>query len=431
MRKIYSFLSIFLFLSLSIGSFGQTNTYSPYSRFGLGDLSSTKSGFSRGMGGTGVGLQIPNQINFLNPAAQTAQDTLSFVFDVGLSGNYTTYATSLKSTSRWNSSFSHLGLGFPITRWMAANFGAQPFSSVGYNITSPAVTLPDLGLVSYSNIGTGDLNRYFLGLAAKIKNLSLGINGYYMLGTLSYDNTTLPEDVYSYATETSSRYVVKDVYFGLGAQYKININPQTTMILGATYDFKSNLRATESKLQTQFLVSEFTSSPRNTADTLYIVNEKNNHITIPAKLGLGASINFKKKLTIAFDFIQQDWTKFQIPTEYQSNTNAYITKSTAYHFGVQYIPNYMAIRGYLPHVSYRFGGHFEDSYLSLNGQKLKDYGLSFGIGLPFKGSKNMLHFNYEIGRRGTTDGGLIKEKYNLISISLSFYDFWFVKPKFD
>ena len=432
MRKIHSFYITILFLFLSLGSsFAQTNTFSPYSRFGLGDLANSNPGYSRGMGGVGIGFQNPNQINFLNPAGQTAQDTMSFVFDVGLSGNFTKYATSSRSMNRFNVNFSHLGLGFPITRWMAACFGTQPYSSVGYDVKTTAANFPDIGIVNYTNKGSGDLNRYFLGLAARIKNLSVGVTGYYLLGTLTYTNTTLPDDISSYATETYADYTVKDVYFGLGAQYRFNINSQTSMILGTTFDFKSNLRATESKLQTQYIVPEFGISPKASVDTLYLSKEKNKHITLPSKFGLGASITFKKKLTVAFDYVYQDWSNFQIPTDFQANTSAIVTRSNAYHFGAQYIPNYHAIRGYLPHVSFRCGGHLQDSYLSINGQKVKEYGLSLGLGLPFKGSRNMLHFNYEFGRRGTTNQGLVLEKYHAISLSLSFYDFWFLKPKFD
>ena len=431
MCKIYNLFTSLFLLSLTINSLGQTNTSSPYSRYGLGDLSSSMSGFSRGMGGTGIGLRMPSQINFLNPAAYTSQDTLSFIFDVGLSGNKTNYQTSSGSMLKKEASFTHLGFGFPITKWMAASFGAQPYSSVGYKIKSLANSFPDVGSVYYRNEGTGDLNRFFLGTAVKYKNLSIGINAYYMLGTLSYKNSNVPEDVNSYAFETSHSFVVKDVYFGFGAQYLIDLNDHTKLTLGATFEPTRGLKATQTKLQTQFLASEIENPFRSTEDTLFNTKDKSGHITLPSKFGLGASVIFNKKLTVAFDYSIQNWTKSEIPFEVQSNTNAMLTKSNSFNFGVQYVPNYMAIRGYFPHINYRLGGHYQDTYLSLNGQKVKDYGLSIGVGLPFKGSKNMIHINYEFGQRGTLDHNLVLEKYNVISISLSLYDFWFVKPKFD
>jgi hypothetical protein len=39
------------------------------------------------MGGIGFGLRDANHINYLNPAANSAQDTMSFIFSTGISGN--------------------------------------------------------------------------------------------------------------------------------------------------------------------------------------------------------------------------------------------------------------------------------------------------------------------------------------------------------
>ncbi len=54
---------------ISIPLYSQFNTYSPYTRFALGDL--TKNGFAQNlaMGGTGVAIHENNRINYLNPAA--------------------------------------------------------------------------------------------------------------------------------------------------------------------------------------------------------------------------------------------------------------------------------------------------------------------------------------------------------------------------
>jgi long-subunit fatty acid transport protein len=433
MLKIYRLFILLFILSLSAGVSGQINTHSPYSRFGLGDIGSQGTGFSKAMGGTGIGMRLPNQLNFLNPAAYTSQDTLSFIFDIGISLNQRKYETSEKAMKKNNGAFNHLGFSFPITKWLFGAFGTSPYSSVGYNIQTTGSYIAGLGQINNRSNGSGDLNRFFLGTGVKIKNLSLGVNAYYLLGTLEYKNFVVPEDINSFIFESDNKFTVKDVLFGFGAQYAINLNNKTNLVLGATLETKSNLRAVQNKMETQFRLDDHSdlNIGHVAEDTITFPEEIDTKIGLPAKLGLGASVTFNKKLIVALDYSTQNWSKFTIDNGTQSNSSVMFSKSNSYHFGIQYQPNPMAIRGYLPHVSYRFGVRYEDTYLTINDQKIKDYGLSIGVGLPFKGSKTILNINYEIGRRGTLDKNLILEKYQAISISLSLYDFWFVKPKFD
>lgn len=66
-------------------AFAQSGTNSPYSQYGLGVLSDQTSGFNRGMNGLGYGFREHNQVNFLNPASYSSIDSLSFIFDAGIS----------------------------------------------------------------------------------------------------------------------------------------------------------------------------------------------------------------------------------------------------------------------------------------------------------------------------------------------------------
>ena len=81
----------FAALTFSIGIYAQSGTNSPYSQYGLGVLSDQTSGFNRGMNGVGLGFREHNQVNFINPASYSAVDSLSFIFDVGFSGQITNW----------------------------------------------------------------------------------------------------------------------------------------------------------------------------------------------------------------------------------------------------------------------------------------------------------------------------------------------------
>jgi hypothetical protein len=80
---------------------------------------------------------------------------------------------------------------------------------------------------------------------------------------------------------------------------------------------------------------------------------------------------------------------------------------------------------------YRGGLRFENTGLVVNGQSIDDKALTFGLGLPLRGSFSNINVGFEFGSKGTTKAGLIKENYANISVSFSLNDQWFIKRKYD
>ena len=71
-------------------------------------------------------------------------------------------------------------------------------------------------------------------------------------------------------------------------------------------------------------------------------------------------------------------------------------------------------------------------------EEITSYGMSFGLGFPItiiKNSNTNINFGANLGNLGTTDFGLIREKYIGIFVGLSITpgngDLWFLKRKFD
>jgi hypothetical protein len=69
--------------------------------------------------------------------------------------------------------------------------------------------------------------------------------------------------------------------------------------------------------------------------------------------------------------------------------------------------------------------------LELEGEQLRDFGISFGVGLPLNRNKSAMNISFILGKRGLKQKDLIEERYGMISFSLNLYDIWFVKRKFD
>ena len=85
-------------------------------------------------------------------------------------------------------------------------------------------------------------------------------------------------------------------------------------------------------------------------------------------------------------------------------------------------------------VAYRIGARHSNSYIVINGIDWVESGITFGIGLPVRRSENSyprLNFGFEYGTNGTTDGGLIKEKFFNMNVGVTINATWFRKRKYD
>ena len=179
-----------LLLTMVTGTaIAQNNTNSPYTRYGYGDLSDQSFGNSRAMGGIAFGLRDGAQINPLNPASYTAIDSLTFLFEGGVSLQNMNISGSGVKLNAKNSSFDYLAMQFRLHPRIAMSIGLLPFSNVGYSVSdTQAATDPTTGnTADYARSYTGDggLHQLYAGVGVKVlKNLSVGVNASYFWGDI-------------------------------------------------------------------------------------------------------------------------------------------------------------------------------------------------------------------------------------------------------
>lgn len=424
-KKIY-FLTAILFGNITI--FCQYSSNSPYSRYGIGDIDRSGFGLNRALGGLSIGLRQPNQINFLNPASYNSQDTMSFIWDIGLFGNFTTSSTSQGQSSRHSVNFDHLAMSFPVAKWYFVSAGLVPFSNMGYNIREITDDPETGGINNLSYVGSGNLNQFYFGNAfTLLKNkLNVGFNVSYIFGSLNVNNSIEYYEVDNYgslvpsssqvSTFIEKKYMAKGLYFNFGIQGIKELSNGSKIIVGMTFDPKTriNLDYTDYLIRTPSYY-----------DTINKIDTSGN-FTIPARIGFGLSLSLKDKLLLGFDFTTQNWNKSTFLGESQS-----LKSNNKLSFGMQYTPNSGSYRSYFDKINYRIGGYYNDTYLIMNGTPIKDYGISFGLGLPFKNSGTMFNIAVELGTRGTKSNNLVQINYSRITLSLSLFDFWFIKRKYD
>jgi hypothetical protein len=151
---------------------------------------------------------------------------------------------------------------------------------------------------------------------------------------------------------------------------------------------------------------------------------------------VGISFGKKNKFTTGVDYTYTKWSASQIP-----GSVGYAADTRQLAFGAEYIPDKYSNYNYISRIEYRLGAHFGDNYLIINQEQVKEYGASFGFGLPlrrvnmngnmfFDSSKANLFFDYT-RRSGFSSSTVHFENYISMGISLNLYDFWFIKKKYD
>jgi len=215
-----SLLILATILLTAIYSFGQNITNSPYTIFGIGEIDRNGFNNSKAMGGLATGLRKSNQINYMNPAAMSAQDTMSFIFDLGINGIFKDMKSSTESSEFNDFAFDHLAISFPIKRWWYAGIGITPYSKIGYDIQQVGDFPPNATVqMHYDYYGNGGINQLFLSNSFKIfDHLSVGFNLNYLFGSLE-QYIMVFSDISIFSTVIADEISIKQVTFDFVAPY--------------------------------------------------------------------------------------------------------------------------------------------------------------------------------------------------------------------
>ncbi|WP_298782420.1 hypothetical protein [uncultured Polaribacter sp.] len=431
-RKI---LVVFLLCSTVIVTAQRTSS-SPYSFFGVGDEFSTTTVEQSSMGGIGVAFSHYKYLNFTNPAA--IAELRYTTFGLGMLNNDLTVKTSTVEQQSTSTSLSYVTLAFPIGSKAGFSVGIQPVSSVGYSLlntlTDDDGEITEISLFS----GNGGINRIYGSLGIQVfKGFSLGIEADFNFGNI--ENSILNRrDGVVLATKYDEVLTVRGNTIKLGAQYKVQLKNKTNFNAGATVKVGNDLNVSgrDYLYSTVFSTTEF-DIPKDTLSTSAISGAYN----LPVKTTLGIGFGKFDKWYAGLEYENQDAI---------TTTNLLgATNSSAYKYGASnrfsiggfYIPKINSISSYWSRVTYRAGLRFEDTGLLVDGTgnttnftAIKDFGMSFGLGLPLK-QLSTLNMGFEFGKRGSIENNLIQENYFNFRLSLSLSAFgqlrWFQKRKID
>ncbi len=411
----------------------QSGTNSPYSQYGLGLLNEQSSGFNRGMNGLGLGFREHNQVNYINPASYSALDSLTFIFDAGLSGQITNFSENGHKKNAKNADFEYAVAGFRAFKHVGVSFGIVPFTNVGYNYSISDYVKGDRSTI-YTNTyeGSGGIHQVYFGIGWEfLKGFSVGTNVSYLWGDIDRSVINSYSDGY---INTLSKYyaaTISSYKLDFGLQYSFDIDRKNAFTIGLTYGLGHKLGADPSCM----VISNNTTT--GVADTTaYSIN---NGLEIPMMLGAGLAWNHNNKLKLGADFTYQKWGSTKHPVyevvndvpSYKLSDN-YYTDRYKVTFGGEFCNNETS-RNFLDRIRVRAGVSYATPYYKINGQDgPSEISVSAGFGIPIINAYNnrsMLNISGQWVHSAAK--GLLTENTFRINIGFTFNERWFMKWKVD
>lgn len=420
-----------LLATSTIGVFAQSGTNSPYSQYGLGVLSEPTGGYNRGMNGVGVAFRENSHVNTLNPASYSAIDSLTFIFDVGLSGQLTNFKEGGKRINAQNANFEYAVAGFRAFKHLGVSFGLIPFTNVGYSYSN-TYFIDDTHSTTFTGTyqGSGGIHQVYLGLGWELfKGFSLGGNIAYVWGDYKRSVVNAFQDTYA---NTLTKYYTAEISnykADFGFQYAAKVNKHNIVAIGATYSPAKKIGGTP----TYQLIS--TNSQTNLSDTLTL--KANGQLELPAMISAGLMWKNDDRIKVGVDYQLQQWKNVNFP-QYQAGAQngSYLLTSGLFNdrhkitIGGMYTPNPMG-RNVFQRTQYKLGVSYATPYLRINEKDgPNEMSVSAGMSIPIRSSyssRSLLNISAQWVRQHAQT--FISENTFRINIGITFNERWFEKWK--
>jgi hypothetical protein len=415
-RVCLSIVLVVTFYSASAQNSNKEN--SPYSRYGIGELRNQLHISLRGMGGISSAYTNPYTVNSDNPA------TYSFLklttYDAAGEGSIKNIRNDSVKYTTGMATVSYFSIGFPVSKNAGISFGLRPYSRVYYKLDDTA-TFPGFGYGYKRSWGEGSLNYGYIGAAGKYKGLSVGANFGYLFGTVTNYNYIVAIGSAPVASSDFQRTTrVGGIYWKGGALYDFAVKKDLSMHVGATATLSQILKAKRS----EYWISH--PSP-SVSDTAYAAPEVRGTIITPLSYSAGVQLERSDKWLVGIDFSGAQWSQFRSFGIRDSVANAAWKLAV----GGAYTPNATDIRSYFQRITYRIGFYYGIDNVLLRNTDLSFYAATIGMSLPLRKGTDRIHTALEIGNRGTTANGLLRENFTKLSIGISLNDRWFIKRKYE
>jgi hypothetical protein len=472
--KIVTKIFLFILIGFSTSVISQNLTFSPYSRFGLGELNSPAFAQIGALGGSYIGFKpdttAPLFINVANPASISGIRLTTLEL-----GGITQFSEFNNGTSKVKTrtvNFSYGSLGFPVGKRAGAAFGLMPYSNVGYSLRTDNY-VDGVGTVTNKYNGDGGINRAFLGFGIQpwrkvltkfynshykdtmivhhelkqykrkkfgkqlLSDLSIGGRADYLFGNILQTASVIyPSSINYFNTRRYRGTSYQDVTGCLGIQTsfvidsmgKRELKKKIRIGFGYYASIPNSINAKYSSIAYNYQLNSF--GDEIPKDTFINVVDQKGTIHLPLEQGIGVSVRKGDMLNFVVDASYTNWQNFRYFSDVNTLKNSYRVS-----FGLNFVPNkYAAGSGaYIRRVQYRIGAFYNTGYLDLKNTVINNYAATVGVGLPVGLFRqfSMVNISAQFGKMGSVNNGLMEEKYIKLIIGFTFNDKWFNKFRYD
>lgn len=386
----------------------QKGINSLYSAYGIGDVEQRDYSRNFGVSSSGIARRSDYFLNDLNPASYSAIPRQHFMFDVSLRAQSINYKDAgTLNLQAGDVNIKRLALGFKATNRWGISAGFSPYSTVDYKLIS--TTFIDGTPLVTTTEGTGGINKAYISNGVKItKNLSVGVSGNFLFGPIN-TTTNVGGDTVSTRIE---RYAF-NANFNTGIQYTGKIK-NWQLGVGATYRFKTDMN-----YQNKLIIL-------NSSSTVLFTDEQDKStFKIPEQYGVGFSVG-NGTINWLADYRTEKWSKAGNKT-----TNYTLVNSERYSTGLEYAFHRTYYNQTVEGIIAQVGFAYYNSNLVVNNNQVKDISATAGISIPSRSGALRYYVGIEVGQRGTTSGGLIKETFINGVLHFSLRDIWFIRRTYE
>lgn len=394
---------------------------SPFSTFGWGDVYSRGLAQNMAMGGVGISNANPWYVNNMNPALLVNNYVVSF--QAGMQLENRTINDGANSLQNGSGNLNYLVMAFPVKpgKW-TTSIGLMPYSGVNYKLNTTKDVIGANTSVFSEETGTGGVNQFYWSNGVRInKYLAVGARVNYLFSSIvSESSQSLAINrLVTFFPSVYERTYVKDLSFSTGVTLQKDslFGKNYKVALGFIYDFRTDINTqTTQRIDRRSITGVIIDSTT--------VASSSGTAVMPQNYGVGLSFGRMNHWTFATDVQIMDYNQLAgFSRPFQTTTGL---RAGA---GFEITPDPTGLINFLKRMTYRVGGTYERYPYLVNGNQVKDLGITFGLSMPL--GLSTLDFGLKLGKRGNiTDNG-IEEDYYKFYFGMTFNDRWFIKRKFD
>ncbi|MGB1375019.1 MAG: OmpP1/FadL family transporter [Rhodothermales bacterium] len=407
-------------------SFAQnSNDGSVYTRFGLGQRQTWLSAKGQAMGGGGLALSSSLYANPQNPASLSDQILTRFAGGLTYE-SITTEADGFDPGTLASGMLSGVHLTFPLRiNKLGLGFSMSPYTRVSYRIQDLGAVAPDPSSQETSALikefnGNGGLYQLSSGVGYRLSpRLSAGASLNFIFGILEEARSTFFNDARFVDRTVRESTRLRGASATLGARFIVPGLPEGMgLVVASTFTLPTTLDGERSSALT-------TSVGRDTLGTT-----TNGDVSLPMGFSAGIAFQPERRWTVLADVTWEEWSSlesdFSLPGVPLTGTNT-LSDRLRVSSGLEFWPGSgRPFASYRSMIAYRVGAYTDRAYASpLANETIRSVGITGGLSIPSLIPGTTIDLNVDVGQRGQTGNGLVKDRYLRFGLNINFGERWF------